>query len=88
MSITVVVKLKVEDHAKFEASFTSRTSARVAAGLEVKAYRDMDDPNCVVVIGTAASKETFFGFMTSPEQQDAMKNATVQGPPDVTFLEE
>ena len=87
MSITVVVKLKVEDYSKFETSFANRTSARVAAGLEVKAYRDMDDPAGVVVIGTAPSKEAFFGFMSSPEQQEAMKNASVQGPPDCTFLE-
>ena len=87
MSITVVVKLKVEDYAKFEASFANRASARVAAGLEVKAYRVMDDPNGVVAIGTAPSKEAFFAFMTSPEQQEALKTATVQGPPDVTFLE-
>ncbi|MQF82843.1 hypothetical protein FIM02_01620 [SAR202 cluster bacterium AD-802-E10_MRT_200m] len=87
MSITLVVKLKVEDQAKFEASFANRASARVAVGLEAKAYRDMDDSNYVVVIGTAPSKEVFFGFMTSPEQQEALKTATVQGPPDVTFLE-
>ena len=87
MSITVIVKLKVEDYAKFEASFANRASARAAAGIEVKAYRIMDDPNGGVAIGTAPSKEAFFAFMTSPEQQEAMKNATVQGPPDVTFLE-
>ena len=58
-----------------------------AAGLEVKAYRVMDDPNGVVAIGTAPSKEAFFAFMTSPEQQEALKTATVQGPPDLTFLE-
>ena len=83
----MVVKLKVEDYAKFEASFADRASARVAAGLEVKAYRVMDDPNGVVAIGTAPSKEAFFAFMTSPEQQEALKTATVQGPPDLTFLE-
>ena len=83
----MVVKLKVEDYAKFEASFANRASARVAAGLEVKAYRVMDDPNGVVAIGTAPSKEAFFAFMTSPEQQEALKTATVQGPPDLTFLE-
>ena len=48
----------------------------------------MDDPNGVVGIGTGPSKEAFFEFMTSPEQQEAMKTATVQGPPDITFLEE
>ena len=87
MSITVIIKLKVEDWSKFEASFANRTSAREAAGIEVKAYRNMDDPNGVVVLGTVTSKETFFAFMTSTEQQEAMKNATVQGPPDITFLE-
>jgi len=87
MSITAIIKLKVEDWSKFEASFVNRTSAREAAGLEVKAYRDMDDPNGVVVLGTVTSKEAFFGFMSTPEQQEALKNATVQGTPDITFLE-
>ena len=87
MSITVVVALKIEDYVRFEASFTQRTNARTEAGLDVKAYRDMDDANRVVVIGTAPSKEAFVGFMTSPEQQQAMQNAGIQGPPDVTFLE-
>jgi len=87
MSIIVVVKLKVADHAKFEATFANRASARAAAGLDIKTYRDMDDPNGVVGIGTGPSKEAFFEFMTSPEQQEAMKTATVQGPPDITFLE-
>ena len=83
----MVAVLKVEDYGKFEALFASRASARAAAGLEVKAYRDMDDANRVVAIGTAPSKEAFMGFMTSPEQQEAMKNGGVQGPPDLTFLE-
>ena len=87
MSITAVIALKVEDYGKFEASFAQRTSARVAAGIEVKAYRDMDDAGNVVVIGTVPSKEAFVAFMTSPEQQQAMQNATIQAPPDVTFLE-
>ena len=88
MSIVVVVKLKVADHAKFQASFANLATARAAAGLEIRVYRDMDDPNGVVGIGTVPSKEAFFEFMTSPEQQEAMKTATVQGPPDITFLEE
>ena len=87
MSMTVIIALKVEDYGKFEASFAERTSARVAAGIEVKPYRDIDDAGKVVVIGTVPSKETFVAFMGSPEQQQAMQNATIQGPPDVTFLE-
>mgnify|MGYP003328637281 CR=1 FL=1 len=53
MRITVVVALKIEDYARFEASFTQRTNARTEAGIDVKAYRDMDDAGRVVVIGTA-----------------------------------
>ena len=87
MSIRVIVKLKVEDRAKFEEIFASRASARATAGLEINTYRDIDDPNGIVGIGTGPSKEAFFEFMTSPEQQEAMKTATVQGPPDITFLE-
>ena len=88
MSITVIVALKIEDYGKFESSFAKRASARVAAGIEAKAYRNMDDASKVVAIGTAPSKEAFLGFMPSPEQQQAMKNAGIQGPPDITFLEE
>jgi len=87
MSITVVVALKVEDYGKVEASFNQRKDAREAAGLEVNLYRDMGDANRAVVIGSAPSKEAFFEFMTSPEQQEAMKEAGIQGPPDLTFLE-
>lgn len=87
MSITTVIKFKVADREKFETSFATRAGAREAAGLEFKAHRDMDDPTGVVVLGTVESKDAFFGFMSSAEQQDAMKNATIQGSPEVTFLE-
>ena len=87
MSITLVARVKVEDRAKLEATFYNRESERVAAGLDLKAYRDMDDPAGVVIIGTVPSKEAFLAFMTTPEQQEAMKEATIQGPPDLTFLE-
>ena len=87
MSITVVVKLKVEDYGKFEASFATRKTAREAAGLQLSPYRDIDDANSVVVLGTVSSKEAFIGFLGTPERQEAMQNATIQGPPEIIFLE-
>jgi heme-degrading monooxygenase HmoA len=87
MSITLVARIKVADHVELEATFTKRESERVAHGLDLKAYRDMDDPTGVVIIGTVPSKEAFLSFVTSSEQQEAMKEATIQGPPDFTFLE-
>ena len=85
--IQAIWKATIEDYTKLEATFATRESERVAAGLELKAYRDMDDPTGVVIIGTVPSREAFLAFMTSPEQQEAMKEATIQGPPDLTFLE-
>ena len=41
MSITLVARLKVEDRTKLEATFANREGERVAASLELKAYRDM-----------------------------------------------
>ena len=49
MSITLVAKVKVEDYTKLEATFANRESERVAADLELKLYRDMDDPNGAVI---------------------------------------
>ena len=46
---------------------------RVAAGIDVKGYRDIDNANRVGAIGIVPSKEALFRFMPSPEQQEAMK---------------
>ena len=87
MSLTVVVRLSIEGYDKFAESFASRAEARAAAGLELNAYRNMDDPNQAVVIGTVPSKEALIEFISTPEQQEAMKNAGIQGPPDIALLE-
>jgi len=87
MSITAIIAVKVEEYQRFKGAFDQRAAARVAAGIESKAYRVMDDANRVVVIGTGSSKESIMEFMTSPEQKQAMQNAGIQGPPEFTFLE-
>jgi len=87
VSLTVVARLSIEGYDKFAASFASRAEARTAAGLELNAYRNMDDANQAVVIGTVPSKEALMEFISTPEQQEAMKDAGIQGPPDMAFLE-
>jgi len=47
----------------------------------------MDNASKAVVIETVPSKETLFTFMAKPEIQQTMQNATIQGSPNVTFLE-
>ena len=87
MSITALIVLQIKDYEKFEAAFASRESARADVGIAAKAYRDMDDASKAVVIETVPSKEALFSFMANPEIQQTMQNATIQGSPDVTFLE-
>ena len=87
MAITIIIGLKIEDYGKFEKVFNEREAERVAREIDAKMYRVMDDENRVVGIISAPSKEGFMAFMTSPEQQQAMQNAGIQGPPDITFLE-
>ena len=87
MSITALIVLKIEDYEKFEAAFASRESERIDAGIAAKSYRDMDDASKAVVIETVPSKEALFAFMAKPAIQQTMQNATIQGSPNVTFLE-
>ena len=87
MSITALIVLKIEDYEKFETAFASRESERADAGIDAKAYRDMDDDAKAVVIETVPSKEALFAFMAKPEIQQTMQSATIQGSPNVTFLE-
>ena len=88
MSVTICIEFAGEDFERFINTYNSRESSRVTAGLSTTAYRNQDNANQAVVIGTAPSKEAFTTFVSSPEQQEAMKGAGIQGPPSITFLEE
>ena len=88
MSVTVIVSLKVADFDDWKAMFDSAASAREEAGINAKAYQNIDDPNNPIAIGTASSKEEFLAFFTTPEIQEDQKKAGILGPPEVTFLEE
>ena len=88
MGVTVIVSLKVADFDDWKAAFDAHASARSEAGIEAKAYQNLDDPDNPIAIGTAPSKETFIAFFTKPEMQEIQKKSGVLGPPDITFLEE
>ena len=88
MSVTVIVSLKVADFDDWKATFDAHVSAREEAGINAKAYQNIDDPNNPIAIGTAPSKETFVAFFTTPEMQETQKKAGVLGPPEIKFLED
>ena len=87
MSIKVIVSFEVEDFDKFKSGFDTGGNARTEAGIAAEAFKNMDAPNNVLVIGTASSKEAFTAFFSAPAAQERMRNAGVISPPTITFLE-
>ena len=88
MGITVIISHQVEDFQRWKIGFDAHESARSGAGIKASAYRKLDDPNNVYVIATAASKEVFDAFISSPGLQEAMQKAGVISPPEFTILEQ
>ena len=87
MSVTVIVSLRVADFDNWKAEFDADVSSRQAAGIDAKAYQNIDDPDNPIAIGTAPSKEAFIAFFTRPEMQQIQKDAGVLAPPDIPWLE-
>ena len=88
MSIKVIISLEVADYASFKSGFEQGRPYREEAGIsESDAYRNIDSPNDVWVIGTATSKEAFLEFFASDAQKERMKNAGIISSPTITFLE-
>ena len=45
-----------------------------------EAYKNLDNPNNAVAIGTAPSKEAFLAYFATPEQSEQMQSAGVVSP--------
>ena len=86
------VSQKVEDYDKWKAEFHSEQaksmrSSAGATGME-HVMRNSEDPNNVIVVVGWDSLDNARKFTKSPELREGMKNAGVQGPPTIMFLEE
>lgn len=86
MSIKILISIDVPDYKKMLTAFDAGASARADAGISAEAYQNFENPNNAWVICEAESKEAFSDFFTSPGQQERMKNASIQSPPKITFL--
>ena len=64
MSIKVIVSFEVKEFDTFKSGFDTGAHARTEAAVTAEAFKNMDAPNNVWVIGTAASKEAFTAFCT------------------------
>jgi len=65
----------------------SSTCFRLGHRTEHRVYRDISDPNRVVVHNDFPSEEAAKGFMEDPSLKEAMERAGVEGEPGISFME-
>ena len=88
MSVTIIASLKVVDFDPLTAGFDGHASSRAKAGMDAKAYQNVDNSNNAIAIATVPSKEVIATLFTKSEMQEVQKKAGVLAPPEMSFLEE
>lgn len=85
-TIRVMVRSKVKDWDIWKKSFDGHKQARIDAGLtdRVISYTVGDNHN-VTLVFAVADMEKAKAFMNSQDLKDKMKEAGVEGPPDIFF---
>ena len=73
---TVALQVTVTDYAKWRPIFDHYRSARAQAGFKnERVFRNVDDPNEVIIWGEATSGSKLRRALASPELKTAMKEA-------------
>jgi len=73
---TVALQVTVTDYAKWRPIFDQHRSARAQAGFKnERVFRNVDDPNEVIIWGEATSGSKLRRALASPELKTAMKEA-------------
>jgi heme-degrading monooxygenase HmoA len=86
--VTLVVHHKVRDYNAWKPVFDEHESVRRSHGeVEHRIYRDIQDPNRVVVHNDFPSEEAARAFLEDPSLEDAMGRGGVEGEPGVAFIE-
>jgi heme-degrading monooxygenase HmoA len=85
----VIVRVTFEDYEKWKAVFDEAASLRKAHGSRgVRVFRNMENPNEVVIFGEYEDLEKVRQLFQSQEFRETTKRAGVSGPPQVSFLEQ
>jgi heme-degrading monooxygenase HmoA len=86
---TMLVQIKVKDYTEWKKVFDTGSEMRTSNGeLSHQIYHDARDPNKVTALYRWDSLANAQKFAQSPELKAAMMQAGVQGPADVSFLNE
>jgi hypothetical protein len=89
MAAALIVKHRVADFAQWKKVFDSMTTLRRQHGwLGHIVLRDAQDPNVVMIVNRVKDLDGAKRYGGSQELKTAMKDAGVQGAPEITFLED
>ncbi|MFQ5976488.1 MAG: cyclase [Candidatus Hydrothermarchaeales archaeon] len=86
--VYVFVRHKVDDYAKWKPAFDEDGDSRKAAGSKGGyVFRNVDDPNEVVILIEAEDLEKLRPYMQSDDLREAMQRSGVIDKPDVYILD-
>jgi quinol monooxygenase YgiN len=86
--VTLVVHHRVRDYDAWKTVFEEHEAVRRSHGqIEHRVYRDIHDPNRVVVHNDFASEEAARSLLEDPSLKEAMERAGVEGEPGMSFME-
>ena len=85
----LLVKHKIEDYAKWKPVYDKHEAMRKVSGAkEARLYRSASNPNEITLLFEWDDFANARKFAESEDLKNAMKQAGVTGPPEVSFLEE
>ena len=86
---TMIVKHRVANFESWKVVFDEMETTRRQHGWRGhEVHRDASDPNMVVVVNQIADAAGAKRYGTSEALRTAMARAGVQGPPEITFLDD
>lgn len=86
---SMLVQHQVKDFSEWKKAYDNNADMRSTSGeLSDRIYRDASDPNKLTLVFTWDSMENARKFAQSPELKTAMEQAGVEGPPNISFLNE
>ena len=86
---SMLVQHQVKDFTEWKRAYDTLSDLRSSNGeLSDRIYRDASDPNKLTLVFKWDSLENARKYAQSPELKAAMENAGVEGPPNISFLNE
>jgi len=88
MATKVSVAHKVRDYDVWRPAFDGHAAVRERHGLtNAEVYRGADDPNNILIVMDAPSREALLGFVSDPSLKTTMENGGVISEPTVVIGE-